>query len=135
MHDIQWLTGPCSILYPASALAGVLCFVFFIPQTTGSIIAFAVFYGPASGAYVSTIPACVANLTTNMSEIGMRTSLGFMVISFAALAGTPITGALQTSTGGYVAPACFAGAVVLLGVAIGLVGRQIQAKRTGTWKV
>jgi hypothetical protein len=70
-----------------------------------------------------------------MSEIGMRTSLGFMVISFAALAGTPITGALQTSTGGYVAPACFAGAVVLLGVAIGLVGRQIQAKRTGTWKV
>lgn len=124
-----------SILYPASALAGILCFIWLAAHDAGGIIGFAVVYGPASGAYVSTIPACIANLTKNMNEIGARTSLAFAIVAFASLAGTPITGALLNNTRSYTAPACFAGACVLLGVSIGLVGRRLVVKRTGTWRV
>lgn len=72
--------SPISILYPASLIAGILCFCWIATTSSGGIIAFVCFYGPASGSYVATIPAVLAGMTKNMNEIGMRSSLAFAAI-------------------------------------------------------
>ena len=73
-----------------------MCFVWLAAQDLGGIIGFAVVYGPASGALVSTITAVVACLTQNMNEIGARTSLLFGIVALAGLAGTPVSGMVAT---------------------------------------
>jgi MFS family permease len=58
------------------------------------IIVFAVLYGFASGTFVSLAPAIVAQITTDMRQMGTRTGTMFALVSFAALIGNPIAGAL-----------------------------------------
>jgi MFS family permease len=57
------------------------------------IIIFAAFYGFTSGAFVSLLPSCVAQIS-DVREIGVRTGVIWAVASLAALTGSPIAGAL-----------------------------------------
>ena len=80
----------------------VMCTVSFIlnlalwlpARGNAPIITFAVLYGFASGAFVSLAPAIIAQITSDMRQIGTRTGSMFGLVSFAALIGNPIAGAL-----------------------------------------
>jgi MFS family permease len=58
------------------------------------IIIFALLYGFASGTFVSLAPAIIAQITSDMRQIGTRTGSMFALVSVASLIGNPIAGAL-----------------------------------------
>ena len=75
-------------------LSAILVLALWMPSRGNvPIILFAAFYGFSSGAFVSLCPALVAQIS-DVRQIGLRTGIVFAVISFAALTGNPIGGAL-----------------------------------------
>jgi len=102
-------------------------------KSVPGLVVFAVLFGFTSGAYVSMMPACVAVMTSDMSEIGVRIAMAFLGISLAALVGTPITGAIIASQGGgYQGAAVFSGVVVLVGSGLVAASRVVLGRRKGT---
>lgn len=80
-------------------------------------------------------PALAAT-ANHVSEIGIRIGLAMIVISFSALAGTPIAGALLTQTkNAFYAPIIFSGVSMAIGITLLVVARYLQTKKRGTWKV
>lgn len=88
----NWLAdtyGPLTILFPNCVLSGVLIFCWLpMAKSEAGLVVFALLFGFTSGAYVSTMPACVAVMTEDMSEIGVRIAMAFLGISLAALVGS-----------------------------------------------
>ena len=85
---------------------------------TAPIIVFCVLYGFASGAFVSILPAIIAQIS-DVRQIGTRTGSMFAIVSLAALIGNPIGGALLVDdSGGYVYAQVFAGVTVFVGTVL-----------------
>lgn len=114
--------------------AGIIVFAVFGAGTPGGLIVVAIMYGFFSGAYVSLLSPALIATAKGFSEIGIRMGLGFLITSFAALTGTPITGALLDSYGFY-APIVWSGVTVLAGAVLFALARYYQAQAKGTWKV
>lgn len=114
----------------------IFIFASWIPaHSNATIIVFAVLYGFGSGAYISIMPTLVAEITKDMSKLGVRNGTSFAVISLSALLGTPIGGALLNATGGkFYGVQIFAGASLAMGTALifatrtALVGTKLKAK-------
>ena len=69
-------------------------------QFTGSangVLAFAGLYGFSMGAFVTLVPAVIAQVSPDMSKIGVRQGTAFAIVSVATLIGNPIGGALVTA--------------------------------------
>jgi MFS family permease len=79
-------------------------------------IVFSALYGFGSGAFVSLAPALVAQIS-DLRQVGVRNGTFFAVISFAALTGTPIGGALvpDVLNDDYTRLQIFAGVVMIAG--------------------
>lgn len=58
------------------------------------ILAFAGLYGFSMGAFVTLVPAVIAQVSPDMSKIGVRQGTAFAIVSVATLIGNPIGGAL-----------------------------------------
>ncbi len=90
----NWLAdtyGPLTILFPNCLLSGVLIFCWLpLAKSVAGLVVFALLFGFTSGAYVSTMPACVAVMTDDMGEIGVRIAMAFLGISVAALVGSKL---------------------------------------------
>ena len=80
------------------------------------VIVFSALYGFGSGAFVSLAPALVAQIS-DLRQVGVRNGTFFAVISFAALTGTPIGGALVPDIlhDGYTRQQIFCGVVMIVG--------------------
>jgi MCP family monocarboxylic acid transporter-like MFS transporter 10 len=95
-------------------------------------VTFAILYGFFSGGYVSLISPVFVSMANNVSEIGrvalvsppllhpdlnpppiprdrIRMGMAFVCVGLAALAGSPIAGALLVRTPNFVAPIIFSG--------------------------
>lgn len=89
------------------------------------IIIFAILYGFASGAFVSVMPAIIAQIS-DIRQIGTRSGTLFAVISFAALVGNPIGGALLSEDdGSYWGLQVFAGVTVAVGTGMFVVSKAL----------
>ncbi|KAK4051788.1 hypothetical protein OIO90_004612 [Microbotryomycetes sp. JL221] len=138
----NWLAdkyGPFTILIPNCFASGFLIFAWIgLCKSTAGTVVFCVLFGFASGAYVSMMPACVACMTppNRMDEIGIRIAMAFLVVSVAALCGTPINGAIVTANdGSYVESAIFSGVVVLAGSVVNVGTHYVLRRRKGTFWV
>lgn len=79
------------------------------------------------------MPPLVASLTKDMRTLGHRTSTLFLVVSVAALTGTPITGAIiSRSDGSYVAAMCVAGSLTLVGSCFNAAAWWVVSREKGT---
>ncbi|GAB0133137.1 hypothetical protein EsDP_00001552 [Epichloe bromicola] len=97
------------------ALTGVWVLALWIPSSsTGGIIAFAALFGFCSGAYVSLIPALVAQISP-LREIGLRMGIIFFVGSVGGLVTNPISGAILGHDKNWVGVKVFAGVFCLAG--------------------
>jgi len=106
--------GRFNMMVIISYLSAVLVFALWTPSS-GSvpIILFAALYGFSTGAFVSLAPALVAQIS-DIREFGVRSGALFAVVSFGALTGNPIAGALISKyDGGFRGAQFFAGAVLL----------------------
>jgi hypothetical protein len=84
---------------------------------------FAVFYGVFLASLQSLFPASLTSLTMDLEKIAVRTGM-VLSISFAALTGSPIAGALiQSGSGSYLYAQCFATVIMLVGTTLVTVAR------------
>lgn len=95
-------------------------------HSNAPIIVFSALYGLTSGAFVSLIPALVAQIS-DIRQIGVRVGTTFFVISFAALTGNPIGGALLSHDGGnYTYLQVFCGVTMFVGSSFFVAARSAQ---------
>ena len=68
--------------------------IWLLARANAPIIVFAILYRFVSGSFVSLAPAMIAQITKDMRNIGTRIGSMFALVSFAALIGNLIAGAL-----------------------------------------
>ncbi|KAI9464986.1 MFS general substrate transporter [Lactarius psammicola] len=107
--------GPINVMTPASLIAGVLTIIWPYTRGTAALVTVAVTYGATSSAMVTLIGAPMMALG-DCADVGRRTGMYLTIISLGALAGPPISGAINHSTSGYIAVGIFAGSSVIVGV-------------------
>ncbi|KAI0369431.1 MFS general substrate transporter [Pilatotrama ljubarskyi] len=108
--------GRFNILVPCAFLAGLSMLVFWtFAHTLATIVLFAAVYGFFSGAFNALIIPCVAQIS-DMREIGTRIGVLYSIISFPALCGGPVAGAMLKAEGGsYLGMIMLGGATVISG--------------------
>lgn len=134
------------ITWPGTALAGISCLCLIAVQrsSTAGVVIFDVAYGILSGSYVAVLPAMMAAITPadEMTKLGNRSGLMFLVAAPGALAVGPITGRLivrplivrpltlqAAGNGSYTRAAIYAGVVVLAGSALLLAASLLFKRR------
>ncbi|KAJ6460074.1 MFS general substrate transporter [Mycena vitilis] len=108
--------GRFNLLAPAALLSGLLCVLFWLfARALVPLMLFAAAYGFTSGAFISVITPCVAQIS-DIRQIGSRIGILYSVISFPSLVGGPVAGALlQAGKGEYTGMILFAGLTVIAG--------------------
>ncbi|THU92260.1 MFS general substrate transporter [Dendrothele bispora CBS 962.96] len=124
--------GPFNAIIPIIGISGALIFAMFGTSTVGGVVAFAIFYGFFSGAFISLCPACLASLSKSPDEVGIRFGIGYFLAGFGVLVGAPIDGELVGDTFTWHKPIVFSAVTVLAGFLFLLVVRWMLAKRKGT---
>ncbi|KAJ7491908.1 major facilitator superfamily domain-containing protein [Mycena latifolia] len=104
--------GPLNVLTPMTLVAAGMTFAWPHARSQSSLIAIAALYGVVSGTYVSTFPLPLFELG-EVSDIGRRTGMALTIAALGALAGPPISGAINTATGGFEAVGYYAGSTIL----------------------
>ena len=92
--------GPINVLLPVAAFWGIVAWCWFAVGSVTQYYVFTAFYGVASGAFQCLIPTTVASITLRLDMVGTRLGMAFSVVSFAALTGPPIGGALLAADDG-----------------------------------
>jgi MFS family permease len=97
-------------------VAGIIVLALGLPANgNAAYITFAALYGFASGAYVSLLPAQMAQIS-KVEQIGVRVGVTFACTSFAGLIGNPIAGAIvDADNGSYWGLNVFAGVMLMTG--------------------
>jgi MCP family monocarboxylic acid transporter-like MFS transporter 10 len=104
--------GPINVMLPAGLIAGVLTFAWPFTHGTAALFSLAGIYGASSGAMMTLMGAPMMALGES-ADVGRRTGMYFTVLSLGALAGPPISGAINHATRGYTAVGIFAGSSVM----------------------
>ncbi|THH04419.1 hypothetical protein EW146_g10183 [Bondarzewia mesenterica] len=119
--------GALNVMTPLTAITGVITYIWPFVHGQGAMIAIAVLYGLASGAYVGLLAApMIAFGETH--DVGRRTGMYLTILSFGALAGPPISGAINVATGSYKAVGIYAGTVIMIAVALMCLTRHLVLK-------
>lgn len=105
------LNGLCA----AALASGILALCWQKVTTNSSLIVFAGLYGFCSGAIVSLMSAAMAQVPSNPRDIGTYLGMGMFCVSFAALIGPPINGALITHYHGFTQITIFSGVMIVVG--------------------
>ncbi|KIK66365.1 hypothetical protein GYMLUDRAFT_38175 [Collybiopsis luxurians FD-317 M1] len=120
--------GAINFMAPMTLVAGVLTFAWPFARTKAEFIVVGIIYGFASGVYVS----CFLLPVYEMSEVhdfGRRTGMIMTIGAVGALVGPPISGAINTSTGGFAAVGYYAGSTVIVAAALMVMTRQLYIKK------
>ena len=124
--------GKLNTLCVAALCSGIICFCWPTATSTPGIIVFAAVYGFVSGAIVSMQSACFAQVPKDPRNIGTYLGMGMFCVSFGALIGTPISGALVTSQhGDYTMVSVFSGTVGIVGGLLALGAKMVSGE--GIW--
>ncbi|KAJ7589158.1 major facilitator superfamily domain-containing protein [Mycena floridula] len=120
--------GPMNIMIPFTAAAGIITYAWPFARTAASLIVVAVLYGFASGSYVSLLTNPVMEFGET-ADIGRRVGMMMSILALGGLAGPPISGAINSATGGFEAVGYYAGSAVLVGVGLMCWVRYMVLKR------
>ncbi|KAI0332536.1 MFS general substrate transporter [Cubamyces sp. BRFM 1775] len=105
--------GPLTVMTPATFVAGILTYAWPFATSVGGNIAIAIVYGCASGVYVSLLAAPVVRMG-NTQDVGVRVGMSMTVVAVGAVAGPPISGAINAATGGFKYTGIYAGTTVMI---------------------
>lgn len=101
-------SGPLNVMIPSTFFAGVLTYIWPFVTSKGGYIAVGLIYGVSSGVFVSMLAAPLITMG-NTHDVGVRLGMFFTIIALGALAGPPISGAINQATGGFKAVGYYAG--------------------------
>ncbi|KAI0345395.1 MFS general substrate transporter [Trametopsis cervina] len=100
--------GGFNVLIPYTFVCGAMTFGWPFIKSKGGFIAIGLVYGACSGVYAAMITAPI--FTVGRTEnIGLRIGMFFSILAFGAMAGPPISGAINNATGNFKATGYFAG--------------------------
>jgi len=125
--------GPMNVLIPGTLVTAGLTYAWPFAQTKSSLIAVAVLYGISSGMFVALAPQAVVRMG-KLTEVGMRTGMAFTFMSFGALAGPPISGAILDSTNQFKNVGFYAGSMLVGSAVTMMVARILVLKGSFTGK-
>ncbi|KAF9476184.1 MFS general substrate transporter [Pholiota conissans] len=108
--------GRFNLLAPAAFLSGLACLAFWLnTETLVALMLFAAVYGFCSGAFITLITPCVAQIS-DISQIGTRIGMLYSIISIPSLLGGPAAGALLARDhGSYKTMIIFSGVTMMGG--------------------
>ncbi|KAF9458094.1 major facilitator superfamily domain-containing protein [Collybia nuda] len=123
--------GTYNVLIPASfACAALVLAILGIRDAVGAIIV-SLLYGAMNGAHISVTPALLSDISTDITEVGIRMGLYFSFMAPAALFGQPISGALLTSEFVWWRGTIFSGICLIAGSVILVLSRFLFIRRKG----
>ncbi|KAI8986291.1 MFS general substrate transporter [Trametes punicea] len=122
--------GRFNILVPCAFLTGLSVLLFWtFARTLTAVMLFAAVYGFFSGAFNALVIPCVVQIS-GVREYGTRIGVLYSIISFPALCGGPVAGAILKADGGsYLGMIMLAGATILAGSLFMLWARLTLARR------
>lgn len=108
--------GRFNLLMPSAFFSGLACLVFWMfAKSLVAVMLFAVVYGFFSGAFISVITPCIAQIS-DIRQIGTRIGMLYSIISFPSLIGGPAAGALLVrGHGNFDGMIAFSGATLIAG--------------------
>ncbi|KAG2134047.1 major facilitator superfamily domain-containing protein [Suillus bovinus] len=114
--------GRFNTLIPSTALMGIFTLALWLhAHDLATITTYSVFYGFFSGSWFAMQTSCIAQIS-RMDKIGVRMGMAYSLVSFPALVGEPIAGAILTrDNASYTGMIVFTGVSLLLGSLITLV--------------
>lgn len=122
--------GTINVFVPVSAITGICILCWMAVKSTTGLYVWCIFYGMAAGGVQSLFPAALSSLTTDLRKAGVRIGMVFTIVSFATLAGPPISGAIITATDGdYYGAQGFAGAALLLGTGLMAAAKIVKGRK------
>ncbi|TCD70280.1 hypothetical protein EIP91_004181 [Steccherinum ochraceum] len=119
--------GPLNIMIPSTTFAAALTYAWPFAKTKADFIVIAIIYGICSGVYVSLLMAPIMSMG-NHHNIGIMTGVSQTILAGGALAGPPISGAINASTGGFQSVGYYAGSMVIVAVGFIIATRQLVLK-------
>ncbi|GAA5903483.1 hypothetical protein JCM6882_006559 [Rhodosporidiobolus microsporus] len=129
-------TGPFLVQCTCMLCAGIILFFMKLATSAAGIVIFALLYGFFSGGFISLVSPVIVSLSSDLSEIGLRQGIAFLIVAGAAVGGNPIAGKLlENNDNDFLHPILFAAVMVTAGGAISFLGCLIAMKRKGTWRV
>ncbi|KAK4212315.1 major facilitator superfamily domain-containing protein [Rhypophila decipiens] len=120
--------GRFNVMILVCALSSIVTLGIWIPgKSVAAIILYAVLFGLSSGGFISLLPAVIAQVSPEISQMGVRTGAAFAVASFGSLTGSPIAGAVVSAQGGsYLGLQIFCGCTILASVLVFVAARGVQ---------
>ncbi|EIW52352.1 MFS general substrate transporter [Trametes versicolor FP-101664 SS1] len=108
--------GRFNVVVPCTIVAGISTLVLWtFAHSLAAIMLFAVIYGFFSGAFNALVIPCVVQIS-DVREYGTRIGVLYSIVSFPALCGGPVAGAMLKAEGGsYVGMTMLAGTSVIAG--------------------
>ncbi|GJE90694.1 MFS general substrate transporter [Phanerochaete sordida] len=123
--------GPLNIMIPATLFAGITTYIWPFIHTKASYIVLGIINGIFTGVYASMLTAPLLGMGQT-ETVGLRVGMFFSILALGALAGPPISGAINDATGykevGYYAGSSILCAVICLIVARHLILRRLWGK-------
>ena len=131
------LAGPLNVMTPATLIAGIMTYIWPFATSVGGNIGVAIVYGfvlfltpvyclpgflnmltsplrvynrASSGVYVSLLTAPIVRMSKTQ-EVGVRAGMSMTLVALSAIAGPPISGAINGLTGGFKFTGVYAGAL------------------------
>ncbi|KAJ7224086.1 major facilitator superfamily domain-containing protein [Mycena pura] len=120
--------GPLNVLIPMTLISAGMTFAWPHARTQSPLIVIAALYGLVSGVYVGVLPLPLMELGET-ADVGRRTGMAFTIAALGALAGPPISGAINAATGGFDAVGYYAGGTIILAVMLLIITRQLTLRR------
>ncbi|GAA6005270.1 hypothetical protein JCM10207_002921 [Rhodosporidiobolus poonsookiae] len=116
--------------------SGIVLWFMKLMDQPGSIVVFAILYGFLSGGFISLVSPVIVSLSRDLSEIGLRQGIAFLIVAGAAVGGNPIAGKLLADNNNdFLHPILFAAAMATAGGCIIFCGCFVLMKQRGTWRV
>ncbi|KAG2032206.1 MFS general substrate transporter [Suillus americanus] len=120
--------GAINTMAVTTAITGIATIVWPFAINEYQLIAIAAIYGLSLGVYGSLYSAPLVAMG-QMEDAGRRLGMFLSLVAFGGVAGPPISGAISTATGGFVAAGYYSGGSILFGVVLLLVARYLHLGR------
>ncbi|KAL8341378.1 hypothetical protein RB598_003360 [Gaeumannomyces tritici] len=125
--------GVLNIFVLLTVLTGAGALAWAAVRDVAGLYAWVACYGTVAGGIQSIFPAGLANLaSSDPRKTGVRIGMVFTIVSFGALMGSPVAGALVSRMGGsYLGAQVFSGASMLISAGFIVASRVAKGRRLG----
>ncbi|KAG6827019.1 hypothetical protein H0H92_013539 [Tricholoma furcatifolium] len=127
--------GVFNMVIGITTVTGILVFCPLAIKDVAGTMVFSILYGFFSGAYAGLVSPLISSLAKDNSEIGARLGICFSFTGIGGLIGTPIAGALLTTSYIWWRPFLFSGVCVFVATLCFCISRHLLVLQKGTHKL